>query len=130
MNKVILIGRLTKDPDVRVTTGENPLTIAHYNLAVDRRIKKDGEPTADFISCTVFGKGAEFAEQYLHKGTKIAVIGRIQTGSYEKDGKRIYTTDVIVEEQEFAESKNSAESAPEGFDDFMKVADGEGLTFV
>lgn len=82
------------------------------------------------ISCTVFGKGAEFAEQYLHKGTKIAVIGRIQTGSYEKDGKRIYTTDVIVEEQEFAESKNSAESAPEGFDDFMKVADGEGLPFV
>ena len=108
-DKTILIGRLTKDPEVRVTEGENPVTIARYYLAVDRRIKKDNEATADFISCTVFGKSAEFTAKYLHKGMKIAATGRIQTGSYEKDGKRIYTTDVIVEEQEFVESKSTNE---------------------
>lgn len=106
MNKVILMGRLTADPEVRRTEGDNPMVIARYTLAVDRRFKKDGEATADFIRCIAFGKGGEFAEKYLHKGIKIAVSGRIQTGSYtNQDGQTVYTTDVVVEEQEFAESK-------------------------
>lgn len=106
MNKVILMGRLTADPEVRYTEGENSMAIARYTLAVDRKFKKEGDTTADFIRCTVFAKGAEFAEKYLHKGTKITVAGRIQTGSYENaEGQKIYTTDVVVEEQEFAESK-------------------------
>ena len=105
MNKVILIGRLTKDVEVR-HTGET--AVARYSLAVDRKFKREGEPTADFINCVTFGKNAEFAEKYLKKGTKIAVTGRIQTGSYtDKDGKKVYTTDVIVEEHEFCESKGS-----------------------
>lgn len=106
MNKVILIGRLTRDPEVREAGNT---TMARYSLAVDRRFKREGdEQTADFINCVVFGKGAEFAEKYLKKGTKIAVTGRLQTGSYvNKDGVKVNTTDVIVEEQEFAESKNS-----------------------
>lgn len=109
MNKVILIGRLTKDPEVRYSQGENSTAVARYTLAVDRRFKRNGdEQTADFINCVTFGKSAEFAEKYLHKGTKIAIVGRIQTGSYtNKDGQRVYTTDVVVEDQEFAESKNS-----------------------
>lgn len=108
MNSVVLMGRLTRDPEVRYTTGDNPLAITRYTLAVDRRIKRDGEPTADFINCTVFGKGAEFAEKYLRKGTKVAVIGRIQTGSYtNQDGQTVYTTDVVVDSQEFAESKST-----------------------
>lgn len=109
MNKVILMGRLTRDPEVRYTQGENPMAIARYTLAVDRRFKRDGdEQTADFISCIAFGKAAEFAEKYYHQGIKIVVTGRIQTGSYtNKDGVKVYTTDVVVEEQEFAESKNS-----------------------
>lgn len=106
MNKVILMGRLTANPEVRYTEGENSMAIARYTLAVDRRFKKEGDTTADFIRCTVFAKGAEFAEKYLHKGTKITVAGRIQTGSYENaEGQKIYTTDIVVEEQEFAESK-------------------------
>ena len=124
MNKVILMGRLTKDPDVRQA---NDLTIARYTLAVDRRSKKN---EADFISCAVFGKGAEFAEKYLKKGTKIAVTGRIQTGSYtNKDGVKVYTTDVVVEDQEFAESKNSSANAES--DGFMSIPDGldEDLPF-
>lgn len=134
MNKVILMGRLTRDPEVRYSTGENATAIARYSLAVDRRFKRDGEPTADFINCVVFGKGAEFAEKYLQKGTKIAVVGRIQTGSYtNKDGVKVYTTDVIVEEQEFAESKsasenNTKEPAPRqnrgSEDGFMNIPDG------
>lgn len=109
MNKVILMGRLTKDPDVRYTQGEKSTCIARYTLAVDRRIKTDGEQTADFINCVAFGKSAEFAEKYLKKGTKIAVTGRIQTGSYtNNDGQKIYTTDVVVEESEFAESKSAS----------------------
>ena len=109
MNKVILMGRLTRDPEVRYTQGENTMAIARYTLAVDRRFNRNGdENTADFISCIVFGKSGEFAERYFRKGTKIAVSGRIQTGSYtNKDGVKVYTTDVVVEEQEFAESKNS-----------------------
>ena len=109
-NKVILMGRLTKDPTIRQTVGENPTSVASYNLAVDRRYKKDGEQSADFIPCVVYGKGAEFADKYLRQGTKIMVIGRLQTGSYtNKEGQKVYTTDVVVEEQEFAESKKPAE---------------------
>ena len=130
MNKVTLMGRLTKDPDVRYTTGPNAIAVARYTLAVDRKFKREGEATADFISCVAFGKGAEFAEKYLHKGTKIAVIGRIQTGNYvNKDGVRVYTTDVIVEEQEFAESKKTTEqSSTIGTTDdgFTKIEDGVG----
>ena len=109
MNKAILMGRLTRDPEVRYTQGENQMAIARYTLAVDRRFNRNGdENTADFISCVAFGKAGEFAERYFRKGTKIAVTGRIQTGSYtNKDGVKVYTTDVVVEEQEFAESKNS-----------------------
>ena len=106
MNKVILMGRLTRDPEVRYSAGENALAIARYTLAVDRRFRRDGEATADFISCVVFGRGAEFAEKYFHQGIRIVVSGRIQTGSYtNKDGVKVYTTEVIVEDQEFAESK-------------------------
>ena len=112
MNKVILMGRLTREPDIRYSSGDNQTAIARYTLAVDRRFRRQGEEqTADFINCVVFGKGAEFAENYLHQGTKIVVTGRIQTGSYtNKDGQRVYTTDVVVEEQEFAESKAAAAS--------------------
>ena len=131
MNKVILIGRLTRDPEVRYTQGDNAMAIARYSLAVDRRFKRDGEPDADFINCVAFGKSGEFAEKYLKKGTKVAVVGRIQTGSYtNKDGQKVYTTDVVVEEQEFAESKNSGssdnnQSAPANKNtDFMNIPDG------
>ena len=103
------MGRLTSDPEVRYSQGENPTAVAKYTLAVDRRFKRDGEPTADFIRCVVFGKPAEFTEKYFRKGTKICISGRIQTGSYtNRDGQKIYTTDVIVEEQDFAESKSTA----------------------
>ena len=111
MNKVILIGRLTKDPEVRYTQGDNASAVARYTLAIDRRFKRDGEPTADFINCVAFAKNAEFAEKYLRQGTKIAIVGRIQTGSYtNRDGQKIYTTDIVVEEQEFAESKQTVET--------------------
>ena len=126
MNKVFLIGRLTKDPEVRYT---GSLGITRYTLAVDR--KKKGE--ADFINCVTFEQGAEFAAKYLKKGMKIAVIGRIQTGSYtNKDGKKVYTTDIVVEEHEFAEKKNQDE-ASEGFgatsEGFMDIPEGEGIPF-
>lgn len=139
MNKVILMGRLTRDPDVRYTTGENPLAIARYTLAVDRRFHKDGEATADFISCVVFGRAAEFAEKYFRQGLKITISGRIQTGSYtNRDGQKVYTTEIVVEEQEFAESKSSGDNgaayypskqtpppAPaDGADGFMNIPDG------
>ena len=112
MNKVILIGRLTKEPDVRYSAGENQMAVARYTLAVDRKFKRQGdEQTADFINCVTFGKNAEFAEKYLNKGTKIAVTGRIQTGSYtNKDGQKVYTTDIVVEEHEFCESKGQQQS--------------------
>ena len=131
MNKVILMGRLTRDPEVRYSQGDNSMAIARYSIAVDRRFKKDGdEQTADFINCVSFGKTAEFAEKYFHKGIKIAVVGRIQTGSYtNKDGQKVYTTDVVVEEQEFAESKgngstegNQTTSANKNTD-FMNIPD-------
>ena len=108
MNKVILMGRLTRDPDVRYSAGENSTAVARYTLAVDRRFHRDGDATADFIGCVAFGRQAEFAEKYLRQGTKIAITGRIQTGSYtNREGQKVYTTDVVVEEQEFAESKNA-----------------------
>ena len=112
MNKVILMGRLTRDPEVRYSTsGDSQLAIARYTLAVDRRFRRDGEQTADFIRCVAFGRSGEFAEKYFHQGTKIVAEGRIQTGSYQdKDGKTVYTTEVVVEEQEFAESKASSDS--------------------
>lgn len=111
MNKVILMGRLTRDPEVRYSAGENSLAIARYTLAVDRRFKRDGEATADFISCVVFGKQAESAEKYFRQGIRIVVSGRIQTGSYtNRDGVKVYTTEVVVEEQEFAESKAVSDS--------------------
>ncbi len=110
MNKVILMGRLTRDPEVRYSQGESPLAIARYTLAVDRRFNRNNEDqNADFIGCVAFGRAGEFAEKYFRKGTKIAISGRIQTGSYtNKDGVKVYTTEVVVEEQEFAESKNSS----------------------
>ena len=112
MNKVILMGRLTRDPEVRYSTGNNPLAIARYTLAVDRRFKRDGEAEADFISCVSFGKTAEFAEKYYRQGLKIVVSGRIQTGSYtNREGQKVYTTEVVVEEQEFAESKSASQGS-------------------
>ena len=110
MNKVILMGRLTRDPEVRYSQGEQATAIARYTVAVDRRFRRDGDSqSADFIGCVAFGRQAEFAEKYLRKGIKIALTGRIQTGSYtNRDGQKVYTTDVVVEEQEFAESKNSS----------------------
>lgn len=111
MNRVILMGRIVRDPDVRYTSGEKPMAVARYTLAVDRKFKRDGEQTADFISCVAFGKQGQFAENYLHQGMKMVVVGRIQTGSYtNKDGQRVYTTDVVVEEHEFAESKSANEN--------------------
>lgn len=112
MNKVILMGRLTRDPEVRYTQGESNTAVARYTLAVDRRFqRRDNQDaqTADFIGIVAFGKAGEFAEKYLKKGTKVVVTGRIQTGSYtNKDGQKVYTTDVVAEDQEFAESKNSS----------------------
>ena len=116
MNKVVLMGRLTRDPDVRYSQGETPLAVARYTLAVDRRFKRNGEQDADFIRCIVFGKGAEFAEKYLKQGIKMVVSGRIQTGSYtNRDGVKVYTTDIIVEEQDFAESKAVSEQNRENY---------------
>lgn len=114
MNKVVLMGRLVANPDARYSQGEKPMAIARYRLAVDRRFAKDGEQQADFISCVTFGKNAEFVEKHLQKGTKIVVSGRIQTGSYtNNDGVKVYTTDVVVEEHEFAESKSEAQKTRE-----------------
>ena len=140
MNKVILMGRLTRDPDIRYSQGENAMAVARYTLAVDRRGRKDGssEQTADFISCVSFGKIAEFAERYLRQGTKMLVTGRIQTGSYtNRDGVKVYTTDIVVEEQEFAESKAASGSSNTSYqaspapspsadigDGFMNIPDG------
>ena len=118
MNKVILMGRLTRDPDVRQPQGENSSMFARYTLAVDRRMRRDNNDpnaqTADFISCVVFGKGAEFAEKHLHKGSKIVITGRIQTGKYtNREGQTVYTTDVVIEDQEFAESKAASQNQGE-----------------
>ena len=137
MNKVILMGRLTRDPEVRYGAGENSTAVARYTIAVDRRFKRDGEQNADFIGCVASGRNAEFAEKYLRQGTKIVLTGRIQTGSYtNRDGQKVYTTDIVVEEQEFAESKaatagnggqnnySRASSAPSDANGFMNIPDG------
>ena len=110
MNKIILMGRLTRDPNVRYTQGAESTCVARYTLAVDRRVKQEGQQSADFIGCVAFGRNGEFAEKYLKQGSKIVVTGHIQTGSYtNRDGNKVYTTDIVIEEQEFAESKAAAE---------------------
>ena len=141
MNKAVLVGRLTRDPEVRYSQGDNATAVARYTVAIDRRFKRDNEPTADFIPCVVFGRSAEFAEKYFRQGMRVAVAGRIQTGSYtNKDGVRVYTTEVIVEEQEFAQNKDEHTVAPNSFqpsapapapaqnadagDGFMNIPDG------
>ena len=132
-NKVFLVGRLTKDPDVRYSQGDNAMAIARFTVAVDRKFKKDNEPTADFISCVAFGKTAEFLEKYCTKGTKLVIEGRWQTGSYKnKDDQTIYTNDCMVESLEFAESKASAEqnakpqsNANDGFQNVPQMVDEE-----
>lgn len=130
MNKFIGIGRLTRDPEVRYSQGENTTCVARYGLAVNRRFVRDGEQDCDFLNCVAFGKSGEFAEKYLKKGMKIAIVGRIQTGNYtNKDGAKVYTTDIVVEEHEFCESKGNSEpnrtkpSVPAG-DGFMNIPDG------
>ena len=147
MNRVILMGRLTRDPEIRYSQTGNQLAVARYSLAVDRvpsRNQEADEPTADFINCVAFGKSAEFAERFLRKGTKIAIEGRIRTGRYQnKDGQTVYTTDVVVDRHEFCESRGASQgsdsyssagpapSAPAGNDDFMNVGEGidEDLPF-
>lgn len=153
MNRVILMGRLVRDPEIRYSQGENSMAIAKYTLAVDRRgaaRNSDGQQTADFIGCTAFGRQAEFAERYMHQGMRMLVSGRIQTGSYTKqDGTKVYTTDVIVDDQEFADSKGASSDGGAGYssrpaasapsaggssigDGFMNIPDGvedEGLPF-
>lgn len=136
MNKVILMGRLTKDPDVRYSQGENQLAIARYVIAVNRKVRQGEEQAADFISCVALGNNGEFAEKYLRKGTKLVVEGRIQTGSYtNKDGQRVYTTDVLVEQQEFAENKKGMSEEDKDardralmdstqYDQFMNIPEG------
>lgn len=134
MNKVVLMGRLTRDPELRYSQGANPLAITRYTLAVDRRVKRDGEASADFISCVVFGRSAEFAEKYFRQGMRVTICGRIQTGSYtNRDGAKVYTTDVVVEEQEFADNKGDREGMQpipekafgrEPGDGFMDIPDG------
>lgn len=149
MNKVILMGRLTRDPDIRYSQSENAVAVARFTLAVDRRFKRDGDQSADFISCVAFGKTAEFFEKYIKQGSKVCLEGRIQTGSYTKqDGTKVYTTDVVVENVEFAESKGSQGQTSQGSygtqsqsrsaqpqpaaEGFMSIPDGledEGLPF-
>lgn len=137
MNKVILMGRLVRDPEIRYTQGENSMAVARFTLAVDRRFKRDNQPTADFISCICFRKTAEFVEKYCKKGTRLAVDGSWQTGSYtNKDGNKVYTNDCLVDNCEFAESKATAEQNQKkddntGNDDFMNIPDGieDGLPF-
>ena len=139
MNRVILMGRLTRDAEIRYSQGESSTAIARFSLAVDRRFRKEGdEQTADFINCVAFGRTAEFMERFGRKGTKFVAEGRIQTGSYtNKDGQRVYTTDVVVESVEFAESKSAASGSDGGFtpadrpspsqaagDGFMNIPDG------
>lgn len=116
MNKVILMGRLTRDPEVRYSQGASQTAVARFSIAVDRRFKRDGEPDADFFNCTAFGKQAEFIERYLHKGTKVVLSGRVQNNNYtNKDGQMVYSVRIMVDEIEFAESKNAASQNEGGF---------------
>ena len=137
---MILIGRLTRDPEIRTAQNKESMTVARYTLAVDRRYKKEGDQSADFINCIAFNKNAEFAEKWFKKGIKVAVVGRIQTGNYtNKDGHKVYTTDVVIDEQEFAESKSASTNyqqqgnsrpqqqsrqAPPSGEEFMNIPDG------
>lgn len=139
MNKAVLVGRLTRDPEVRYSKGENTIAVGRYTLAVERRFKREGEPTADFIPCIAFGRLAEFAEKYFRQGMRVSVSGRIQTGSYtNKEGAKIHTTEVVIEEQEFAESRAEQEARaqiPEEItpgDGFMNIPDeiDEELPFI
>lgn len=140
MNRVILMGRLTRDPDIRYTSGENSMAVARYTLAIDRAIKKQGEQSADFINCVAFSKAAEFAEKYFRQGMRVLVSGRLQTGNYtNREGQKVYTTDVILDSQEFADSKGESagggskkQEANVDADGFMNIPDGvddEGLPF-
>lgn len=140
MNKVIMMGRLTRDPEVRYSQGANQTAVGRFSIAVDRRFKREGEPEADFFNCTTFGKQAEFVEKYLHKGTKVVVCGRIQNDNYtNKDGQMVYSVRLMVEEIEFAESKNAANAgapaenntAANDSNGFMNIPEGieEDLPF-
>jgi single-strand DNA-binding protein len=128
MNKCIFLGRLTRNPEIRYTTGTQPVAVANYTLAVDKRFKREGEPAADFLNFVAYAKAAEFVERFLKKGTKLVVTARVQTRNYtNKDGQKVYVTEFVVEDQEFAESKGSGnhepEQTPEG-DGFMHIPDG------
>lgn len=129
MNKIILVGRIVRDTETRVSQGDNTTYITRYTLAVDRKFKKDGEPSADFINCVAFGKSAEFAEKYFFKGMKVGVTGHLQTSSYtSKEGQKVYTTDVVIEEQEFCESKQTSEQPAQSStvgDGFVKIPNGQ-----
>ena len=141
MNKVILMGRLTRDPEVRYSKGDNATAIAKFALAVNRKTKRENETSADYINCISFGRSAEFAEKYFRKGTKIVILGRIQTGSYtNRDGQKVYTTDIVIEEQDFAESKSASQQNNSGSThntsnnwqtntDVFTNTDDEGLPF-
>ena len=130
MNLVCIIGRTVRDPEIRYTQGEKSMAIARFTIAVDRRFKKEGEPDADFISCVAFGKTAEFFEKYIKKGVKIAIQGRSQTGNYtNKDGQKVYTTDVIVDQVEFSESKKVENNASDGGETFVPVVTDAELPF-
>lgn len=141
MNKVILMGRLTRDPEVRYSQGDNAAAIAKFALAVNRKTKRENETSADYINCISFGRSAEFAEKYFRKGTKIVILGRIQTGSYtNRDGQKVYTTDIVIEEQDFAESKSASQQNNSGSThntsnnwqtntDVFTNTDDEGLPF-
>lgn len=136
MNKVILLGNLTRDPEIRYTQGDNPLAIARFSLAVNRRFSKNGEKEADFFNCTAFGKQAEFVEKYFKQGSRMMLAGRIQNDSYtNKNGEKVYTVQIIVEEVEFAEKKSSSGQAGNsdtaGADEFMNIPEGEldGMPF-
>ncbi len=141
MNKVILMGRLTRDPEVRYSQGDNATAIAKFALAVNRKTKRENETSADYINCISFGRSAEFAEKYFRKGTKIVILGRIQTGSYtNRDGQKVYTTDIVIEEQDFAESKSASQQNNSGSThntsnnwqtntDVFTNTDDEGLPF-
>lgn len=138
MNKVILMGRLTRSPEVRYSQGAEPVAVARYTLAVNRRFKRKDEPEADFIPCVAFGKSGEFAEKYFRKGQMVAVTGRLQVRSWDKDGERRYATEVIIEEQHFAESKaaqekaatkESGQAAADGFYPINEGVEDEDLPF-
>ena len=134
INKAVLLGRLTKDPEIRYSQSAEPVCIAKYTLAVNRRFKREGEPDADFIPCVAFGKAGTFAEKYFKKGMQICISGRIQTRNYDKDGNKVYVTEIVIEEQDFAESKKSGQeqskpAEPQGFEGISESIDDDDLPF-